>query len=107
MAMLQGYCDASFGGNSTDRNSTSRNLFFYHGRPVFWESKKLALMAMSTAESEYIAMALAAQNLQVFKTVCVESVHLANDACHLKTDNQAFVPCWPSRRAQNAEYSLV
>lgn len=95
MAMLQGYCDASFGGNIIERKSPTGVELYYDGGPVFWGSKRQALMAMSTVEAEYIALESSVQHTlvqhqQVLKTICFLSVLLANESCYLKTDNHAL-----------------
>lgn len=87
MAGLQIYCDASFASDYTDWGSTTGYVLFYYGVPIMWDSSKQKLMAMSTAEVEYIALAAATQLSQVIKTICLES-GLKHDApCTLKTDN--------------------
>ncbi|WVY89239.1 hypothetical protein V8G54_034753 [Vigna mungo] len=51
---LVGYTDADFGGDEDDRKSTSGSIFFIHGAPVSWSSKKHNVIALSSYESEYV-----------------------------------------------------
>ena len=56
-----GYSDADWGGSLTDRKSTSGYVFQWSAAAVSWRSQKQTCVALSTAESEYIALSAAAQ----------------------------------------------
>ena len=56
-----GYSDADWGGDRSDRKSTSGYLFQVCGAAVSWRSKKQTCVALSTAEAEYMALASATQ----------------------------------------------
>ena len=58
---LVGYCDADWAGDVDTRHSTSGYIFQIGGGAVSWRSKKQTCVALSTAESEYIALASALQ----------------------------------------------
>ena len=58
---LTGYSDADWAGDQDDQHSTSGNLFLMAGGPVSWLSKKQAIVALSTAEAEYVALSRATQ----------------------------------------------
>ena len=53
---LTSYTDADFAGDRDYCSSTSGGIFFLHGGPVAWYSKKQPDIAQSTTESEYIAL---------------------------------------------------
>ncbi|UYV73756.1 hypothetical protein LAZ67_11000764 [Cordylochernes scorpioides] len=53
---LYGYVDADWGGNLADRKSQTGLVFFLAGGPIAWESKKQQTVALSSTESEYIAL---------------------------------------------------
>ena len=55
---LIGYTDADFAGFNVDRKSTSGMAHFLGSCLISWGSKKQNSVALSTAESEYIAAAL-------------------------------------------------
>ena len=50
------YTDANWAGDLDDRHSTSGNIFLMAGGPVSWLSKRQSVVAVSTTESEYIAL---------------------------------------------------
>jgi hypothetical protein len=52
---LIGFTDADFAGDRLDRKSTSGTCQFLGGSLVSWSSRKQTLVALSTAEAEYIA----------------------------------------------------
>lgn len=57
---LCSYCDADWAGpHSEIACSTSGYIFTLVGGPISWSSKKQSTVALSSTESEYIAMALA------------------------------------------------
>ncbi len=55
------YSDADYAGDLDERKSTSGYMLCRNGAAVSWKSKKQTVMAMSTAEAEYIALYLAVQ----------------------------------------------
>jgi hypothetical protein len=61
---LIGYCDADWcGPHAESAASTSGFVFLLAGGPVSWSSKKQTAIALSSTESEYIAQAVATQEL--------------------------------------------
>jgi hypothetical protein len=55
---IEAYTDADWAGCQDDRRSTSGHCAFVGGNLVSWRSKKHNVVARSTAEAEYCAMAL-------------------------------------------------
>jgi hypothetical protein len=53
---LIGYSNSDWGGDQTDRKSTSGTVFTFFNGAVAWESTKQATVATSTVEAEYIAL---------------------------------------------------
>nr|AEJ72555.1 putative retroelement polyprotein [Malus domestica] len=56
-AHIVGYTDADWGGSKIDRRSTTGYCTFVGGNLVTWKSKKQSVVARSSAEAEYRAMA--------------------------------------------------
>ena len=65
---LMGYTDADYAGFNVDRKSTSGMAHFLGSCLISWGSKKQNSVALSTAESEYIAAALCCAQLLWIKT---------------------------------------
>ena len=53
--------DADYAGDVDDRRSTIGYLFTLLGWPICWKSTLQSIVAMSTIEAEYIAVAEAAK----------------------------------------------
>jgi hypothetical protein len=58
---LFGYCDSDLGGEIPGRKSTSGYAFMLGGACIAWSSRLQSVVAQSTAEAEYIAVAHAAR----------------------------------------------
>ena len=56
-----GYSDADFAGDLHDRKSTSGYCFVYGNAVISWRSTKQTCVALSTAESEYVALSTCTQ----------------------------------------------
>ncbi|KAM3287989.1 hypothetical protein P3S67_021419 [Capsicum chacoense] len=57
---LTDFTDSDYAGNIDDRKSTSNLLFNLGSGAISWSSKKQEVVALSTAEAEYIAATSAA-----------------------------------------------
>ncbi|RDX93243.1 hypothetical protein CR513_24525, partial [Mucuna pruriens] len=49
------FCDSDFAGDVDDRKSTTGFVFFMGGCAFTWNSKKQAIVTLSTCEAEYVA----------------------------------------------------
>lgn len=58
--MLIGYCDANWGGDLKNRRSTTGFCFMFANCLISWCSKRQASVSLSSTESEYIAISMAA-----------------------------------------------
>lgn len=60
-ATLTGYADADWANDLDDRRSITGYVFYVHGCPIAWTSRKQRTVALSTTEAEYIALSSATQ----------------------------------------------
>ena len=86
---IQGYTDADWAGNALDRKSTTGYCTFVGGNLVTWKSKKQNVIARSSAEAEYRAMASTACELIWLKSLLSDLGFPSNAPMSLMCDNQA------------------
>ena len=83
-----GYSDADWAG-SFDRKSTTGFCTFVGGNLVTWKSKKQNVVARSSAEAEYRAMASTASELTWVKQLLSDIGIIQNDPMKMFCDNEA------------------
>jgi hypothetical protein len=60
---IDGYADADWGSDLTQRKSTTGYVFMMNGGPISWTSKKQTTVALSTMEAEYMSLSDVAREL--------------------------------------------
>lgn len=98
---LIGFVDADYGSDKMSRKSTTGCLIHFNGAPVIWLSKRQTCIALSSTESEYIALAQAGK-----KAVWLERLYselnlpyIKEGPICVKTDSQSAM-----KLAKNLEY---
>ncbi|CAN6696244.1 unnamed protein product [Malus baccata var. baccata] len=86
---ISGYTDADSAGNAIDRRSTTGYCTFVGGNIVTWKSKKQQVIARSSAEAEYRAMAATACELIWLKGLLSDLGFHCSNSIPLMCDNQA------------------
>lgn len=86
---VEGFTDADWAGSPSDRRSTTGYCTFFGGNLVSWKSKKQTVVARSSAEAEYRAMAHTATELTWLQHFLQEIGFSAPTPIPLFCDNQA------------------
>ncbi|KAK9941249.1 hypothetical protein M0R45_017863 [Rubus argutus] len=86
---IMGYTYADWAGNTLDRKSTTGFCTFVGGNLVTWRSKKQTVVARSSAEAEYRAMASTSCELIWLKGLLSNLGFPSNQSMSLFCDNQA------------------
>ena len=89
--VISGYTDADWAGNAIDRKSTTGYCTFVGGNLVTWKSKKQQVVACSSAEAEYRAMAITACELIWLKGLISDLGFPSLTPMSLMCDNQAAI----------------
>ena len=85
---LRGWCDADYAGCPDTRRSTTGYVFTLSGGAISWNAKRQITVAMSTAESEYMA-ASAATKEALWLSSLLGSLGRTATTVPILTDNQA------------------
>jgi hypothetical protein len=88
---LIAYTDASHGSEDLKWKSMSGYAVVLHGGAVCWSAKKQTVVALSTAESEYIAMTHAAKELIWIHSFLSEVFRPLESPIRLFADNQSAI----------------
>ena len=87
---LKVYVDASY-ASTHDRRSISAYLIFMCGGPISWKSKRQSVVAISSTEAEYIALAQAVQEVIWLRQLLKDLGHEIKTPTIIYEDNQACI----------------
>ena len=90
MQIMQGYCDADWGGKIGSR-STSGYVFVLGSGAISWSSKRQATTALSTTEAEYISIFSASQEAVWLKRMLKKNLQKEIGPITLWNDNQGAI----------------
>jgi hypothetical protein len=88
---IEGYTNADWARCLDDQRSTSGYYMFLSGNLISWRSKKQTIVARSTAEAEFRAMASGLCELMWIKVLLIELQLHQSVPLQLYCDNQAAV----------------
>ena len=86
-----GFTDADWAGNLEDRKSTSGYCFIMNGSCICWNYSKQNCVALSTAESEYIALSCAVQEACWLTSLFTELDYKYQPPMKIFEDNTAAI----------------
>uniref|UniRef100_A0A2N9FYY5 Integrase catalytic domain-containing protein n=1 Tax=Fagus sylvatica TaxID=28930 RepID=A0A2N9FYY5_FAGSY len=85
-----GYVDANYTGEVDDRRSTTGYVFTLSGGPICWKSTLQSIVAMSTTEAEYMAVAEAVKEVLWLKGL-VKELGLNQGGVQMHCDSQSAI----------------
>ncbi|KAJ0412135.1 hypothetical protein ATCC90586_004055 [Pythium insidiosum] len=85
------YSDANWGSDKATRRSTSGVLVMLAGGPVVYKSKRQQTVALSSAEAEYMALALATQEVVWLRFLLAEMGLEQHAPTSIYMDNKAAI----------------
>ena len=88
---LHGYSDSDMAGDVDDRKSTSGVIYFHGKSPVSWLSQKQRIVAQSSCEAEYIAVATAASQGVWLSRLLGDLTNQEPEKVVLKIDNKSAI----------------
>ena len=87
---LIGYTDSSWHDDNNNGRSTSAYLFKLWNGPISWRSRQQPIVAMSSAEAEYVSAAEACQEALYLRDLMYELHHVL-ERVTLRVDNTAAI----------------
>jgi hypothetical protein len=83
---ITGYSDSDWAGDPTNRKSRTGFVYFMSGAPIMWMSKRQSIIALSSTEAEYIAIASAVKGGLFIRNI-LEELGYGKQVIQLKVDN--------------------
>jgi len=89
--VIVGWCDADWGGDKSDRKSTSGNCIFINNNLVSWQTKKQHIVALSSAEAELISLVELAKEILFFRHLLSQLNYNIIYPITINVDNQSAI----------------
>ncbi|KAG4039793.1 hypothetical protein PC123_g24658 [Phytophthora cactorum] len=86
---LEGYCDSDWANDPESRKSTTGFVFTLAGGAISWMSRRQSIVALSTAEAEYVAECEATMEAAAASNILQEVMPQRTVDLRLGIDNQA------------------
>lgn len=105
--VLEGYCDSDWANDPEQRKSTTGFVFMLSGGAIAWMSRRQSIIALSTAEAEYVAACEATMEAVAEGNILQEilpdhevklRIGIDNQAAHVMATNPTY-----SRRTRHIE----
>jgi hypothetical protein len=87
---LEAYVDADW-ASQLHRHSVTGFVILLNGGPVAWSSRKQPIIALSTAEAEYVALTVAAREILYLQLLLEELYEVPSTPTPVYCDNQAAI----------------
>ncbi|CAI5739954.1 unnamed protein product [Peronospora farinosa] len=87
--VIQGYCDSDWASDAADRKSTGGFVFLLAGGAISWSSKRQPIIALSTAEAEYVAACEATMEAIGERNIVSEILPTIPVEMHIGIDSQS------------------
>ena len=88
---LVGYVDSDFANDVNDRKSVGGFIFKVYGNTIMWKPKKQTVVALSSAEAEYIALALCCAECLFLLKLLNELISVTITPVTINEDNQSCI----------------
>jgi hypothetical protein len=87
---IHGFVDADWAGDLDRKRSTSGYMFNLFGGAISWMSKRQAVVALSTTESEYMVATHASKEAIWLQRLC-SGIGLVQEAIRIECDSQSAI----------------
>lgn len=88
---FRAYSDANWAESKEDRKSNSGILCLMNGAPISWSSRKQGIVATSTTEAEFYAIAEAAKEMMWLRQLLIDMKVNIELPIHISSDNQSAI----------------
>jgi len=95
---LEAYSDANWGGDTDNRRSRSGHVLLLNGSPIVWVSKLQQSVALSSTESEYVALSLCCQDVAWTRNLLDQLGFKQHEPTNVFEDNASCIKIAESKR---------